>query len=94
MKKVTLIPGPSWIEYRFTLKIRPLIYEDKRQKTQDRRRKLAVGKGQLAISPHNHFATILLGIEHQTAVKPAPEASHHKSVSEFSDHNDQNFCAS
>lgn len=94
MKKVTLIPGPSWIEYRLTLKIRPLINEDKRQKTQDRRRKLADGKGQLAIWPHNHFAATLSGIEHQTAVKPATEASHHKPVSEFSDHNDQNFFAS
>jgi hypothetical protein len=25
MKKVTLIPGPSWIEYLLTLKIRPFI---------------------------------------------------------------------
>ena len=82
MKKVTLMPGPSWIEYRFTLKIRPLISEDKRQKIKD--------SGELNQQP----ATILSGIEHQTAVKPAPEALHHKSVSEFSDHNDQNFCAS
>jgi len=26
MKKVTLIPGPSWIEYLLTLKIRPFIW--------------------------------------------------------------------
>jgi len=30
MKKVTLIPGPSWIEYLFTLKMRPFILKDKR----------------------------------------------------------------
>jgi hypothetical protein len=32
IKKVTLMPGPSWIEYLFILKMSPFILKDKRQK--------------------------------------------------------------
>jgi hypothetical protein len=34
------------------------------------------------------------GIEHQTTIKSASKPAHHKSVPEFSDHNDLNMGAS
>jgi len=49
---------------------------------------------QQPVTSNQQPVTILSGIEHQTIIQASSEAPHHKTMSEFCEHNDLNMCAS
>jgi hypothetical protein len=60
------MPGPSWIEYRLTLKIRPFINKEKGKRKKSGRN---IGVRFLLAGTDSRSE----GIEHQAAIEPAPE---------------------
>ena len=86
MKKVTLIPGPSWIEYLFTLKMRPSIFKDIRKKEKgkkgERKKEELIGVETWNPEP----VSALSGIKHEAAIEPSAQTLHHKTVFQFCNH--------
>jgi len=78
MKKVTLIPCPSWIEYLLTLKISPFIKKDLFFNRVNNLWKVNIMTNRK--QPKSEI------VEHEATIESSAKALHHELIFQFCDH--------